>query len=53
MSTLMTILLVFAFCFSIGAVLNILLKTTRKQDWLITLFLSLGVSVLAQVMNVM
>jgi hypothetical protein len=45
-------LFVFILCMCIGSVLNILLKMTRKINWLITLFISLVVAILAQFLNV-
>ena len=46
------ILLVFSVCMVIGSVLNILLKTIKKTDWLITFLISLCVSLFVQILNI-
>ena len=43
---LIMVLFGFLVCFCIGSVLNILLKTTQKRDWLITFFISLGLAII-------
>jgi hypothetical protein len=45
-------LFVFILCMCIGSVLNIFLKMTRKINWLITLYISIVVAILAQFLNV-
>ena len=47
MGPLIWVLLGFIVCFCFGSVLNILLKTTGKRDWLITFFISLGIAIIA------
>ena len=46
MEPLIMVLFGFLVCFCIGSVLNILLKTTQKRDWLITFFISLGLAII-------
>ena len=46
------ILVPFLFCMAFGSVLNILLKTTKKIDWLITFLISLCISLFVQILNV-
>lgn len=46
MESLIMILFVFLVCICIGSVLNILLKTTKKRDWLITFLISSGISII-------
>ena len=36
----------FLICICLGSVLNILLKTTKKRDWLITFLISLGLAII-------
>ncbi|WP_347860916.1 hypothetical protein U0355_09415 [Salimicrobium sp. PL1-032A] len=43
---LVMILIVFLVCFFISSTMNILLKTTGKKDWIITLLLSIGLSII-------
>lgn len=43
---LINILLGFIVCICIGSVLNILLKMTKKRDWLITFLISLALSII-------
>lgn len=44
--TLINVLVGFMVCMCIGTVLNILLKTTQKRDWLITSLISLALSII-------
>ncbi len=46
METIIMIFFVFLVSICIGSVLNILLKTTKKRDWLITILISLGLSII-------
>lgn len=46
MESLIMVLFVFLVCIFIGSILNILLKTTKKRDWLITFLISLGLSII-------
>lgn len=46
MEPLIWVLFGFIVCFCFGLVLNILLKTTEKRDWLITFFISLGIAII-------
>ncbi|WP_245688092.1 hypothetical protein [Salimicrobium halophilum] len=43
---LVMILIVFVVCFFISSTMNILLKTTSKRDWLMTLLISIGLSLI-------
>ena len=36
----------FVVCMCIGSVINILLKTTKRRDWLITFLISLALSII-------
>lgn len=46
MESLIMVMFVFFVCIIIGSVLNLLLKTTKKRDWIIILFIRLGVSII-------
>ncbi|MED3802172.1 hypothetical protein P4562_09545 [Lysinibacillus xylanilyticus] len=46
MESLIYALFEFLVCMCIGSILNILLKTTQKRDWLITFFVSLGLAII-------
>jgi len=46
MEMIIMILFVFLVSMCIGSVLNILLKMTKKRDWLITFLISLGLSII-------
>lgn len=43
---LINIVVGFIVCICIGSVLNILLKTTQKRDWLITFLISVVLSII-------
>lgn len=47
MEPLIWVLVGFIVCFCFGSVLNILLKTTGKRDWLITFLVSVGIAIIA------
>ena len=49
---LIMILVPFLVCMAFGSVLNILLKTTKKIDWLITFLISLCIALFVQILNV-
>jgi hypothetical protein len=40
------VLFVFLVCLCISSALNIILKMTKKRDWLITILISLGFSII-------
>lgn len=46
MESFIMILFAFLVCICIGSLLNILLKTTKKRDWLVTILISLGLSII-------
>ena len=46
MESLFMVLFVLLVCICIGSVLNILLKMTKKREWLITFLISLGLSII-------
>ncbi len=48
----MLVLVAFLTCMALGSVLNLLLNTTKKEDWLMTLCISLIISVFVQFLNV-
>ncbi|UOQ49641.1 hypothetical protein MUN88_06055 [Gracilibacillus caseinilyticus] len=43
--SLVMVIFVFLVCMAIGSTLNILFKMTMKRDWLITLLISIGLSI--------
>ncbi|WP_158634014.1 hypothetical protein [Radiobacillus deserti] len=47
MEALFSFFIPFTTCFVISAFLNIMFKTTRKKDWVISLLLSIGISIIA------
>lgn len=46
MESIIMVIFVFLVCFCISSVLNILFKKTEKRDWLITLLISVGFSMI-------
>ncbi|WP_427138857.1 hypothetical protein [Psychrobacillus psychrodurans] len=46
MEPLIWVLFGFLVCFCFGSVLNLLLNTTGKRDWLITFLISLGIAII-------
>ncbi|MDQ0970599.1 ABC-type methionine transport system permease subunit [Neobacillus niacini] len=46
MELLIMVLSALLICIFIGSLLNILLKTTKKRDWLVTILISLVLSII-------